>query len=70
VVKMKNPTRVELDRKQFGITKGIHSKPKNSALTSDFPAHEATETVKECKIKADQNSAEAITFLRRQLTIR
>ena len=80
---MKDSIKVELDRKQktkensssrtrklFGIAKGIHSKTKNSGTTIDFPAYEATETLKEYKIKVDQNRAEAITFLRRQLPIR
>ena len=79
---MKDSIKVELDRKQktkenfssrtrklFGIAKNIHSKTKNLDPTTDFPAYEATETLKEYKIKADQNKAEAITFLRRQLTI-
>jgi hypothetical protein len=80
---MSDSIKVELDRKQkakenfssrtrklFGIAKGIHSKTKNSESTIDFPAYEATETLKEYKIKADQNRAEAIMFLRGQLAIR
>jgi hypothetical protein len=80
---MKDSIKVELDRKQktkesfssrtrklFDIAKGIHFKTKNLDPTIDFPAYEATETLKEYRIKADQNRAEAIIFLRRQLTIR
>jgi hypothetical protein len=67
---MKNPTKVELGRKQFGIAKSIHPKTKSSNPTIDFPAYETIEALKGYKVKADQNRAEAITFLRRQLTIR
>jgi hypothetical protein len=79
---MKDLIKVELNRKQktkesfssrtrklFGIAKSIHSKTKNSDPTIDFPAYKATETLKEYEIKADQNKAEAIAFLRRQLII-
>jgi hypothetical protein len=80
---MKDPIKIELNRKQktketfssrtrklFGIVKGIHSKTENLGPTIDFPTYEATEMLKEYKIKADQNKTEAITLLRRQLTIR
>ena len=80
---MKDSIKGELDRKQrtkenlssrtrklFGIAKSIHSKAKNSDPTIDFPAYEAIETLKEYKIKADQDKAEAITYLRTQLAIR
>ena len=80
---MKDSIKVELGRKQktketpssrtrklFGIAKGIRSKTKNPDPTIDFSAYEATETLKKYKIKADQNKAEAVTFLRRQLAIR
>jgi len=80
---MKESIKVELDRKQeikenfssrirklFSITKGIHSKAKNPAPTIVFLAYGATRMLKECRIRADQNKAEAITFLRGQLTIR
>jgi hypothetical protein len=79
---MKDSTKVELDRKQktkenfssrtrklFGIAKSIHSKTKNSDSTIDFPAYKTTKTLEEYEIKADQNKAEAIIFLRRQLAI-
>ncbi len=80
---MKDSIKVELDRKQetkenvssrtrklFGIATSVHSKTKNSSTTNDFRAFEATKALKEYKIKADQNKAEAITFLRSQQTIR
>jgi len=79
---MKDSIKVELDRKQktkenfssrtrklFGIAKSIHSKTENLDPTIDFPAYKATETLKEYEIKVDQKKAEAIIFLRRQLTI-
>jgi hypothetical protein len=80
---MKDSIKVELDQKQktketlssrtrklFGIVKGIHSKTENSDPTIDFLAYKATEMLKEYRIRADKNKAEAITFLRRQLSIR
>ena len=79
---MKNPLKVELDRKQetkenvssrtrklLGIAKSVHSRTKNSGITTDFPEYKATEKLKKYEIKADQNKAEAITFVRRQLII-
>ena len=80
---MKDLIKVELDRKQktkenfgsktrklFGIAKSIHSKTENSLPTIEFLAYKATETCREYEIKADQNKAKAIIFLRSQLTIR
>jgi hypothetical protein len=78
---MKESIKVELGQKEkikesfssrtqklFGITKNIYHKTKNSNLTIDLPAYKATETLKEYEIKVDQKKAEAITFLKRQLT--
>ena len=79
---MKDSLKVELDRKQeakenfssrtrklLGIAKSAYSRTKNSDITTDFPEYQATETLKKYEIKASQNKAEAIAFVRRQLII-
>ena len=80
---MKESIKVELDQKQktrenfnsrtrklFGIVKGIHAKATNPAPAIGFLLYGTTRMLEECKIRADQNKAGAITFLRKQLTIR
>jgi len=53
----------------FGIVKNIYVKVKDSTSTINSPAYKTIGTLTEYKTKVEQNKAEAIVLLRRQLAI-
>jgi hypothetical protein len=82
VIGMEDSIKGELRRKQkvkenfssktqrlFGIVKNIYVKVKDSGSTINSPAYKTIGTLTEYKTKVEQNKAEAIVLLRRQLAI-
>lgn len=79
---MANQTKVELGLKQrrkesfrlgtqgfFGVIRSIHCNIKHSFPTTHRPAHRTAEMLKDYKIKAEQQKATSVQFLRRRLPI-